>query len=299
MVKQDSDHLHAARTNGCLTSRLVILTCLIALPVPAVAQAPPAPATLGPAVVALHISGRVPQPGGAVALLLPDGSRHLVSASDIDETLTRSIALPGARTLSGSRRRALQGSPHTRTDPAHEALDDTAVVIHITARVPNADGSIAVLLASGSKIVLASSYIDVELTRSLNNRLSVKQAREGPPANQSPQVPGPEPGVFVPAASNQATQTAIDDAVSGDLDRALPPSVTAQCTERWPDFAMQEYCLEEQQEAAGALERRSRVTVTAPRLSRECARRWPDDFAMRDYCERTYVETPWWMGDRR
>jgi hypothetical protein len=93
--------------------------------------------------------------------------------------------------------------------------------------------------------------------------------------------------------------TTIDDADVESPDRALPPSVTAQCTERWPDFAMQEYCLEEQQDAADALDRRSRATVTAPRLSRECARRWPDDFAMRDYCERTYVETPWWMGDRR
>ena len=57
---------------------------------------------------------------------------------------------------------------------------------------------------------------------------------------------------------------------------------------------MQEYCLEEQQQGADALERRSILTVTAPKINRECARKWPDDFAMRDYCERTYVETPWW-----
>jgi len=283
MVNKDSDHLHAARTIGCLTSRLVILTCLIALPVPAVAQAPPAPATLGPAVVVLHLSGRVPQPGGAVALLLPDGSRHLVAASDIDETLT------------GSAKDTLDGKPAR----GRASQRDTLVVVRITARVPAADGSIAVLLASGSKIVLASSSIDAELTRSANNRISVKQARGGPPANQSPRVPGPEPNMFLPAASDQATVTAIEGADSGDLDRALPPSVSAQCTERWPDFAMQEYCLEEQQEAADALEQRSRLTVTTPRLSRECARRWPDNFAMRDYCERTYVETPWWMRERR
>jgi hypothetical protein len=283
MVKQDSDHVHAARTNGCLTSRFVILTCLIALPVPAVAQAPPAPATLGPAVVVLHISGHVPQPGGAVALLLADGSRLPVAATDIDEALTHSAN----DTLNGKQARG-------RT-----TRRDTAVVIHITARVPNADGSIAVLLASGSKIVLASSHIDAQLTRSINNRINVTQARGGPPPNQSPRLPGPEPGVFPPTASDQAALTTIDDASIESPDRALPPSVTAQCTERWPDFAMQEYCLEEQQDAADALDRRSRATVTAPRLSRECARRWPDDFAMRDYCERTYVETPWWMSDRR
>ena len=283
MVKQNSDHLHAARTNGCLTLRLVILTCLIALPVPAVAQAPPAPATLGPAVVVLHISGHVPQPGGAVALLLPDGSRHLVAASDIDETLTRSAN----DTLNGKPAR----SRTTRRD--------TVVVIRITARVPHADGSIAVLLASGSKTVLASSYIDAELTRSINNRISVKQAREGPPVNQSPRVPGPGSGVFPPAQPDQAALATIDDDAVEVPERALPPSVTAQCTDRWPDFAMQEYCLEEQQDASDALEQRSRATVTTTRLSRECARRWPNDFAMRDYCERTYVETPWWMVDRR
>ena len=51
--------------------RLVILACLTALlPIPVVAQTPPAPAMLGPAVIVLHITGRVPQPDGSVALVL-------------------------------------------------------------------------------------------------------------------------------------------------------------------------------------------------------------------------------------
>ena len=90
MVNQAHDHLLAARTNGFGKSRLVILACLLALPIPAVAQAPPAPAMLGPAVVVLHVSAHVPQPGGSVALSLADGSRLVVAATDIDEAMTRS-----------------------------------------------------------------------------------------------------------------------------------------------------------------------------------------------------------------
>ena len=158
VVNQASDHLHAARTNGFVKSRLVILACLIALPVPAVAQVPPVPAMLGPAVVVLHTSGHVPQPGGSVALLLADGSRLVVAATDIDEALTRSAN----DSLSGK----------------HARGRATVVAIHITARVPDPDGSIAVLLASGSRIVFAASYIDAELTRSINNRISVERAGE-------------------------------------------------------------------------------------------------------------------------
>ena len=149
-------------------------------------------------------------------------------------------------------------------------------------------------------MVLAASYIDAELTRSINNRISAEQARGGPSANQPQRVPGPEPTVFPSAAPVQPGSPAVGDADTGRSVLVLPPGVTARCTDRYPtDFALQEYCLEEQQEGADALERRSRVTVTAPKINRECARKWPDDFAMRDYCERTYFETPWWMGGWR
>lgn len=261
--------------------RLVILACLTALlPISVVAQTPPAPATLGPAVIVLHITGRVPQQDGSVALALARGSRLVVAATDIDAALTRSA--------NGTVSDKQAGGRATRRAPV--------VVIHITARLSDPDGSIAVLLVSGSRIVLAATHVDTELTRSINDRISVEEARGGPPANQPQRVPGPEPIVFPPAASDQPASPVIGDADTGRSGRALPPAVTAQCTRRWQDFALQEYCLGEQLEGAKALDRRSRVTVTAPKGRRECAQKWPDDLAMRDYCERTQVESAWWIG---
>ena len=258
-----------------------MLACFTALlPISVVAQTPAAPATLGPAVIVLHITGQVSQPDGSVELLLGSGSRIVAAATDIDAALTRSANGIASDKQAGGRA--------TRRAPV--------VVIHITARVPNADGSIVALLASGSRIVLAATYIDAALTRSVNDTIRQQQATGGPPVNQAQRVPGPEPMVFPAAASDQPASPAIGDAETGRSDRALPPAVAAQCTRRWQDFALQEYCLGEQQEAAKALDRRSRVTVTAPKGRRECAQKWPDDLAMRDYCERTQLEAAWWIA---
>lgn len=261
--------------------RLVILACLTALlPVSVAAQTPPAPATLGPAVVVLHITGRVPQPDGSVALVLARGSRLVVAATDIDAALTRSA--------NGTVSDKHAGGGATRRAPV--------VVIHITARVSDPDGSIAVLLASGSRIVLAATHVDAEATRSINDRISVEQARGGPSANQAQRVPGPEPIVFPPVEPDQPVSPAIGDADTGRSGRALPPEVTARCTERYPtDFTMQEYCLKRQEEGADALDRRS-ITSNALGIRRLCAWRWSNDLAMRDECERTQIEATRWMG---
>lgn len=116
------------------------------------------------------------------------------------------------------------------------------------------NGKVTLTLASGTKITVPLSDLDIPMMRQLSGQ------------------PGGAPEPLVSPSQAQAIYT-------------------TKCQKDWPaDFRMQSYCLDQQREAVTALQRRTMASPEQQTIRGKCAKDWPADFRMRDYCETQQLE---------
>lgn len=118
------------------------------------------------------------------------------------------------------------------------------------------DGKVTLTLASGAKITVALTDIDIPLMRQIS-------------------------GAAQPSGTSEAL-------VSPSQSSAI---LTAKCQKEWAsDFRMQSYCIDQQKEALTALQRRTMASPEQRTIRTRCSAEWPQDFRMRDYCENQQLE---------
>lgn len=100
-----------------------------------------------------------------------------------------------------------------------------------------------------------------------------------------------------PQGSVKAGQAARPSATRlrrSEDDYAASDEIIAQhCEREWPDdFAMREYCVNQQRDAVDKLRQGRPSDIpddVFQQIRRKCAREWPDDFAMRQYSENQQI----------
>jgi hypothetical protein len=120
------------------------------------------------------------------------------------------------------------------------------------------DGRVTLTLASGTKITVPVTNLDITVTRQLMG---------APPATTSspPEIP------LSPSQSEQA--------------------ITRKCQGEWPDdFRMQAYYDTQQKEALATLQRRAMSSRQQRIIRTKCATEWAGDFRMMNYCEEQPLE---------
>lgn len=124
---------------------------------------------------------------------------------------------------------------------------------------PEADGRVTITLASGAKITVPLSDIDIAQTRSASGLAST-------PAAASSGNPSLAELLLSPSMQEQAIQ--------------------AKCEKDWAtDFRMHAFCQMQQREAIGRLRDRIPSTANERAIRQRCGDEWPGDFQMINFCE--------------
>lgn len=121
------------------------------------------------------------------------------------------------------------------------------------------DGRVTLTLASGTRIAVPVTDIDIDLTKNLLGGGSPT------PAGQSSAV-SPGEVLLSPSAQESAIRT--------------------KCETEWrSDFQMQAFCMKQQREAAVTLQRRTMSSGDQRTIRSKCSSEWPGDFQMWNFCE--------------
>jgi len=126
---------------------------------------------------------------------------------------------------------------------------------------PDANGRVTLTLASGDKVIVSVTDIDLDRTRAIS----------GVTGNTSSSGPSMQELLLSPSMADA--------------------TLRAKCEEEWKtDFRMRAYCEGQQKAALAALQGRGIATTERAAIRRQCAGEWPRDFRMMNYCEEQQLQ---------
>ena len=157
---------------------------------------------------------------------------------------------------------------------------------------PDANGRVTLTLASGTKIWVPLTDLDMDKTRQfLGGAIPADAAPRSPDdayrtarcaeLTRSPRLVPPE------TLARELRELQCGSPSAAAVAGPVPSyDVRARCAGEWKDdFQMRAFCEKQQQAALGTLQNRRMVTPDQQTIRTRCLAEWPQDYQMRNFCE--------------